>query len=184
MARVYGKLLCAAWGDTDFISLSAQAQRMYMLVVSQPTVSTCGVLDYVPARWARYAPGMTAEDVETLIDELEARRYVHVDRDYSELLIRSFVKNDGVCAKWPMLKSMWSAFDAIASPMLRELLVDALPDEAWDRAEAPPPPLAVQLRVRRRVQPVEEPPATTTATTPAMAPAGIDAARRALGVAS
>lgn len=185
MARTHAKLLCSIWSDEDFTSRSAGAQRLFLLVISQPKLSICGVIDYVPARWARTAPGMTVEDVEALVGELEEHGYVAVDRDHAELLIRSFVKNDGVCARWQMVKAMWSAWEATSSPELRLKVLENLPEEAWsvtDKCE--PPRNAIAARLAMRFRPETDPEHLHTHLQPASAseamPIGIAAARQAL----
>lgn len=181
MARTHAKLLCSIWTDEDFATLTPLAQRMFLLLISQPKLSMCGVIDYVPARWARYAPGMTVDDVEDCISELEARRYVLVDRDQAELLVRSFVKNDGLCARWQMVSAMWSAWEAVSSPRLRAALIAELPEEAWTADKAVPPANAIASRLAMRTAIESDPEHLHLQTAPSPARlAGIDAARRAL----
>lgn len=180
MARTHAKLLCSIWADSDFTDLSADAQRMFMLVISQPKLSMCGVIDYVPSRWARFAPGMTADDVEILVDELERRRFLHVDREHAELLVRSFVRNDGLAARWQMLKAVWSAWDAVSSPALRELIVESLPDEAWNDPKASPSANAIAIRAAIRFAPECDPEQLKNEPASAPARASIDAARAQL----
>lgn len=147
MARNYAQVHCAIWNDSDFTDLSADAQRMYLLVLSQPKLSLCGVIDYVPERWSRLAKGMTAADVEILIDELERARYVIVDRDHAEVAVRSFVKNDGFASRWQMVSAMWSAWEAVSSPALRNCLLSEFPADVWKHEKAKPPAMALAIRL-------------------------------------
>jgi hypothetical protein len=146
MARSHARIFVSVWQDPDWCELSAEAQRVFMLVLSQPKMSNIGVIDYRPAKWARMSKGTTAQDIEGSIAELEAGRFVVVDRDSEELLVRTFVKNDGMCQRWQMVSAMWSAWELVESRMLRRYVLDWLPDEAWTAEKAPPPLAAEQLR--------------------------------------
>jgi hypothetical protein len=97
--RAEARLQVSIWSDADWLALSVDAQRAYLLVLSQPGLSLCGVIAYTPRRWATYAAGDTTERLEAAIDELEERRFVVVDRDTEELLIRSFMRRDRVHPK-------------------------------------------------------------------------------------
>lgn len=164
MARNYAQVRCNIWNDPDFAALSPGAQRMYLLVLSQPKLSICGVVDYLPERWARLGRGMTAGDVEDLIAELADARFLLVDRDHAEVAVRSFVKHDGFAGRWQMVSAMWAAWEAVSSPRLREQLVHEMPDEVWahDKAKAPAMALAIRLAIAEAM--------ATPTPTPASAP--------------
>ena len=98
MARQHAKLLAAIWSDADFLALPSSAQRLYMLLLSQPKLSIVGCLDYMPARWARLAPDTTPHDVEQAARLLHERHFVVIDSMTEELVIRTLVKHDGVRA--------------------------------------------------------------------------------------
>lgn len=96
MARDHARLRAGIWSDPDFLALAASQQRAYLLALSQPGITYCGVLPYTPRRWARLAPDTTEADIRAALDELAARRFVVIDEDTEELLIRTFIKHDGV----------------------------------------------------------------------------------------
>jgi hypothetical protein len=147
MARAYAKVLLSIWHDADFCALSVPAQRMFLLLISQPKLSNCGVIDYVPTRWTKLASDTSLEAVEAAVAELEAARYVVVDRDAHELLVRSYVKNDGMLeGRWTMTKAVWNAWEAVVSPTLREVLVTDLPEAAWEKENVNVPSAAKALR--------------------------------------
>lgn len=166
MARNYAQVRCSIWHDPDFAALSPGAQRMYLLILSQPKLSICGVVDYLPERWARLGRGMTAADVELLVSELADARFVLVDREHAEVAVRSFVRNDGFAGRWQMVSAMWAAWEAVSSPRLREQLVREMPDDVWshDKAKAPAMALAIRLAIAD--------PMPTPAPTPATTPGG------------
>jgi len=96
MARNYAKILVTIWSNEDFKALPRDLQHMYFVLLSQARLSTCGLLDFFPTRLATCCDEMTIDDVATDLKGLERRRYIVVDYDTQELLIRSFMRNDGV----------------------------------------------------------------------------------------
>lgn len=130
MGRSHARILTTIWRDPDFVATPADAQRTYLLILSQPTVSFCGVIAYTPTRWAALSPGTTAKSIARTVDELERRRFLVVDRTTEEIWIRSFVKNDGVLKGGPkILSAMWKDYEAINSSTLRRLFYEALPPD-------------------------------------------------------
>lgn len=157
MARSHARILTAIWQDDDFVSLSAEAQRMFFVLISQPKLSTCGVLDYMPSRLARTSRDSSADDVERAVAELEHRRFVIVDRDTDELLIRTFIRNDGVCHRWQMVVAVWSAWENVLSRRLRMAIVREAPTEAWETEKATPPAEALAMRLEPESQSDSDP---------------------------
>lgn len=96
MARNYAKVHTNIWSDEDFKSLDRDLQHMYFVLLSQPRLGLSGLLDYFPQRLANASYSLTIDDVETAIKTLEERRYVVLDRETSELLVRTFMRNDEV----------------------------------------------------------------------------------------
>lgn len=96
MARNYAKIHTSIWSDEHFKSLDRNIQHMYLVLVSQPRLGLSGLLDYFPQRLAGVSYSMTVDDVEHAIKGLEDERYVVLDRDTSELLVRSFMRRDEV----------------------------------------------------------------------------------------
>lgn len=95
MARHYARLAADIWKNEDFRKLPAQAQRLYLVLISQPDISAAGVLPMTIKRWASYAPDTSEADVRTAIDSLSDSLFVVVDYDTEELLVRTFAKWDG-----------------------------------------------------------------------------------------
>ena len=130
MARDHARIQVAIWSDPDFRSLTGAAQRMYLLLLSQPRLTYCGSLDYLPGRWAMLGAGEDIARVEHAVKELEAANYVAVDRDTSELLIRSYVRHDGLLSSPNVTKAMVKDRAALLSCELREIVDDEL-NRAW-----------------------------------------------------
>ena len=169
MARAHAHILTAIWSDPDWTALNQSAQHTYLLLLSQQKLNMVGLLDYLPSRWARLAADTSLASVEAAIDELEASRFVVVDRNTDELVIRSLVRHD-TCARPDkvanprVLKALWSAWDAIESRQLRDAVAAEVPASVWDSPKVQPPAQAHRFRQNvpaetpdRTEEPAEEP---------------------------
>lgn len=147
MARKFGAVSVSIWTDPDFLALPDNAQRLYMLLVTQRKLSTVGLISYMPARWARLAPNTTTADIEAVTEVLEQAGFVVVDRDTDELLVRTLVSHDerSLLANSNLVKGMWNAWEAIESRMLRQVSVDNIPEGFWEFDRAEPPTEAVEM---------------------------------------
>lgn len=136
MSRSFAQIFKDIWADEDFRDLEPGPQRLYLFLLSQPNLNYAGVVTLSPRRWASRAKGYTIEQFDAELGVLIDRRYVLVDEDEEELLIRSFIRNDGV---WRNPKTLKSARrDALATgsrPLRRALIaelerlsLDDLPD--------------------------------------------------------
>jgi len=119
MPRSEARWHTSAWTDDGFITLPASAQRFYFLLVSQPGISLLGVQALTPARWAHMAPDTTVDDVENALVELEGRRFVVVDQDTQEVLVRSFIRHDGV---WKSPRTRVAAMNQRAAIVSKSIL--------------------------------------------------------------
>lgn len=137
MARDHARIQCAIWADPDFVALPATAQRTYFVALSQPGLTYAGVVPYTPGRWSMLADGVTPaavrRDVRTLVD----RGFVVVDERSEEMLIRSFVKHDGIMRMPNVAKAMATAAGQIISPTIRTAFLDALAALHKERLERP-----------------------------------------------
>lgn len=95
MARDYARIMTAIWKNKEFRALSEQQQRAYLFLVTQPDISAAGVLPLRVRRWADCASTSTPDGLAQLFKELESGRFIVVDWDKEELLIRSFIRWDG-----------------------------------------------------------------------------------------
>lgn len=124
--RNYAQLNIAIWNDDDFRALTPQAQHLYFLLLSHPTLSYCGVGDWRPARIARMAAGWTAADVQRAGGELVAGLFIVVDEDTEEFLVRTFVRNDPLMRQRNLGVSMARAYSTVASDGIRGVIVHEL----------------------------------------------------------
>lgn len=95
MARDYARIMTAIWRNKEFRALSEQQQRAYLFLVTQPDISAAGVLPLRVRRWADCSSTSTPDGLAQVFKELEAGRFIVVDWDAEELLIRSFIRWDG-----------------------------------------------------------------------------------------
>lgn len=123
MARGHGRILTSVWEDDDFLDLDEREQRLYLFLISQPNLNHAGLLDLTLRRWARKARGLTVAELEKRIGRLEESRFVVVDDDTEELLIRSFVRNDGVWRMPKVMGAMVSGALEISSRKLQQALL-------------------------------------------------------------
>lgn len=122
----YAKLLQRAWSDADFTALSINAQQMYLLLLSSPDRSNAGVLPLTIKRWANWSSDATVESVRAALAELAARDFIVIDWDTEEVLIRTFIRNDGGYKTPNVAQSVARAVAAVQSLTLREVLRNEL----------------------------------------------------------
>lgn len=136
MARTHGKIFCSIWNDRDFRALDRVTQGMYAFLVSQDRLDYAGVLQITLRSWASTAEGLTVGEVEDTLDVLEKHRFIVIDRDTEELMVRAYVRRDELWRQPKMMLAVVAAAQRIQSPRLRLALlaeIDRLPlDELPD----------------------------------------------------
>ena len=140
MARTYAQLYTGVWTDPDWCALTLAEQAVYDMLLRQPRLNLCGVIDYLPARWRDFT-GSPAEEFDTALAGLEAKRYVVIDHATSELLIRTFVKWEHQAPSITQVSGLWNAYATVLSPRLREEIVKHLPSAVWAKSKGPKVPL-------------------------------------------
>lgn len=125
MAREFAQIKLAIWADDDWRDLSPLARYLYLTLLTSPTLSHCGVADWRPARIGALN-GMTPDEVEHYGAELVEALYLVIDESSEEVLIRSFVRNDGLMKQPKMAVAMASAHAAVASQDIRGVIVHEL----------------------------------------------------------
>lgn len=131
--RSYSRFKLEAWTQPEWRALTSSAQRLYMLLLTQPTLTAAGCLPRQPRKWAQLAADTTVESIEQALAELAEARYVLLDDDTEEVLIRTFIHHDGWVANVRRAKAVESAVSRIESTGLR-----AVASEAFE-AERPKP---------------------------------------------
>jgi hypothetical protein len=143
MARTEARIFTSIWSDPDFLSLTRDAQGLYLFLLSQRELSYCGVMPLRPPRWVPKAAGLTLADIERDLKELEGtaypspnppvgeagegssrRPFVITDPDTGEIFIRSLLRRDGAWKIPNLLKLVIDSSEDIASPAIRAALLD------------------------------------------------------------
>jgi hypothetical protein len=138
VARSYGLLKSSVWeSGSDFRTLGPLAQWAYTMLLSQPQISNLGILPYTPTRWIRLAAGLTLDAFQQALAELAAGRFVIVDEDAGEVLVRTFVKHDKVWAQPRLVANARTLIDSVESRPIYDYLVDRHPwlVQAWDKQQ-------------------------------------------------
>ncbi|AHH98232.1 hypothetical protein [Kutzneria albida] len=124
MARSYARLMTSIWRNREFRGLDSAAQRMYLLLVTQPDISAAGTLPLTVRRWADLAADTDIQGVTSALTTLAAKRFIAFDRNTEELLVRSFVKWDGGHRNSKRRPVIFRAAEELVSPALRRVLAD------------------------------------------------------------
>lgn len=122
MARDRASIRVDMWADADWRDLPLDAQHLYMLLLSHATLNYAGVADWRPGRLAALTNGQSREDVIAAGAVLESRRFILIDDDTEEVLVRSFVKHDGLMKQPKLAVSMANAYSGIASSKIQQVV--------------------------------------------------------------
>jgi hypothetical protein len=122
MPRTRAMVLTAIWQDEDFIGLKAAQQWLYLFLLSQPDVNHLGVLPLLPRRWAQTTPNMTESTIMEHLGALAEARFVVVDDMNGAVLIRTFMRHDGLLKQPNVLRAARSELPGLLSPMIAEVL--------------------------------------------------------------
>lgn len=122
MARDHARIKTSIWDDADFLALRVSGQHAYFMLASNLGLSRCGVITYVPARYTHLAADLTESKIRKAVDELAATNFAVVDQRTQELLVRSYVRHDGVLDRLNMGKAVGTAFEAVVSSRIRDAI--------------------------------------------------------------
>lgn len=123
MARLFGRLLSTIWDDEDFLALDDGDQRLYAFLLSQRNLNHAGLLPVTLRKWARKARNSTVARLTEQLTSLEKARFVVLDPETEELLVRTLVRNDNVYKQPRVMGAMVSDAREIESPRLRAVLL-------------------------------------------------------------
>jgi hypothetical protein len=126
MPREYAPIPLKLQGEDDFRALTVAEQHLYFVLSTSPSLSHAGVADWRPKRLAKLAVGWTQDAVEAAAAGLQAAGRIVVDEDTEEVLVRDHISSDGILKQPNMSTAMANAHAAIASPMLRGVLIHDL----------------------------------------------------------
>lgn len=135
MARTYARIKVDIWHDDAFRALSSHAQHLYFTLITDPELSYCGIADWRPKRIAGKSGAAMPEVVELAAVELCDARFIVVCEETEEVLVRSFVRHDGVLQNAKLAVSASNAIGAIASNALRAVVIHELVRAKQDNPE-------------------------------------------------
>lgn len=74
----------------------------------------------------QFAAGTSRHDIERIGHELQSERFIFIDENTEEVMIRSFIRHDGLLKNPKITVSMVNAYGAIASNKIREVFIHEL----------------------------------------------------------
>lgn len=113
----------ALWGDDDFLDLTVDAQLLFLRLWTSPGLTYCGAGDWHAGRIAQSAADWTRPRIEAAAAELSRGRFLIIDADTDEFLLRSWIRHDGLWKTPNMAVSMSNARADLASRILRGIVV-------------------------------------------------------------
>lgn len=116
MSRTYATIDAGIWSDAEFCDRTAGAQRTYFMLITQTDITACGTLPLTLRRWSSTC---AEKDLAAWLIELTDHRFVLIDEDTEELLVRTFVKWDGGYKHPRRLQAVVATARAIRSAPLR-----------------------------------------------------------------
>ncbi|WP_308491051.1 hypothetical protein [Microbacterium terrisoli] len=126
MARERATINIDIWSDADFRDLTAPAQSLYFKLTSHPKLDYCGCVEFHPGRLAAMSREMTSGDVMVAAQELSDKWFCVFDQSTDEVLVRSFLRHDGLMKQPRLAVSAAKAYGAIASNKIRAVVVHEL----------------------------------------------------------
>lgn len=126
MAREVANVQVSLWGNLEWKGLGVIEQWLYLHLMSHPTLSYAGVATWLPKRFAASSAGLTIDQAESAASRLQDARFVFVDDETDEILIRSYLRHDGLLKQPKLSVSMVNAFSAIASLKVQRIVVHEL----------------------------------------------------------
>lgn len=137
MARDHARIRVSIWDDPDFLALKSAEQHVYFALMSNKGLSRCGVIDYIPSRFERLASDFTTSRFRAAVKGLLGARFLVLDEATQELLVRSYVRHDGVFDRVNMGKAVGTAYEAVVSRSIRDAVGDELARLMKDKPDLP-----------------------------------------------
>lgn len=143
MAKKFAQIRPEMWLDDEWRACTPAAQHLYFLLLTDPERSYCGVVDWKPMRIIQRAAEWTVLELMRAAVELSYKHFLVFDQDTEEVLVRSFMRHDGLLSQPRMAVSVANAFGVIGSNKLRAVVVYELlrlkkenPDlPAWEKPQ-------------------------------------------------
>jgi hypothetical protein len=110
------------WNDPDFRNVPLAAQWLYFTMLTYPTLTSCGVMEWREPKLIKMAEGLDIPTLREAAWRLGQHRLIAVDPDTEEALVRSFVRHDGGLKSPNIAKMIVRDHATIASQKLMELV--------------------------------------------------------------
>lgn len=137
MARDHSRIKLSIWDDDDFLGLKSSEQHAYFVLKSHKGLSRCGVVTYIPSHFEHLARDLTPAKFTTAVKGLRDARFVVIDDHTQELLVRSYVRHDGVFDRENMGKAVGTAFNAIVSQRIQKAVGEEMARYMHERPSLP-----------------------------------------------
>ena len=121
--RDFAQIKLSIWNDDAFLDLSNNAQLLYFVLISHPTMNRAGVGTWHAGRLSGMCATWTRQDVERAACELIDGRFIVVDEDTDEFLVRTFVRHDGLMKQRNLATTMAREFAAVGSRAIKGVVV-------------------------------------------------------------
>lgn len=126
MARAHARLkLGAMSSDPELRARSPHAKLVYVFLLQDAYLNAAGVMPVCDEEWAEDL-GLTLTELEKALDELNMSRFVVIGNRRREVLVRSFIRNDGIADQPNILKQALAHARLARSPIIRKALADEL----------------------------------------------------------
>lgn len=119
MARDRANIRIDLWADEDWRKLTIGAQHLYILILSHSTLNYAGVADWRPGRLAALTAGRTPDDIRRDAQELSEAAFIYADEGTEEVLVRSFLRHDGVIKHPRLHVSMAKDYAGVSSSAIK-----------------------------------------------------------------
>lgn len=126
MAREHANIRLDMWGDDDWRALSRDAQWLYELLLTHPKTNRAGVSEWHPGRLSLMASSTAPADIVNMAAELVRGWFIVVDEMTGEVVIRSYIKHDGVLKQPNMTTTMANDWAGLASTVIRGVIAHEL----------------------------------------------------------
>ena len=130
MARTFAQVKVAIWDDPDFVALDRDAQWLYFALMTRVDITMAGVIPWHSGRLAQLAQDATPAAVAEAAQKLERARFVLIDRDTDECLLRTFVKHDEALRRGPRTAAgVVSGWRSVYSHAIKTTIAHEVGDE-------------------------------------------------------
>ncbi|PJE21524.1 MAG: hypothetical protein CK431_21320 [Mycobacterium sp.] len=123
--RPFARIWRDIFNDSDFLALPPNAKLVYLLLIIGE-YQGAGLMTLTIARWAGRL-NMTKDDVLVALRELDTARFIALDEETEELLVRTAMRNDTfVGGSWKNHKGALTYCLNALSPYIRSVLASEI----------------------------------------------------------